>query len=123
MGSVVALALTLLTVLGTGCAAPQRSGGERTAYLSMATVSGGLVGAIGSVTTCLFLRYGLSHPRGGRDSMDNVCLATGAILGGGAALYGSLETDDRPEASHWVVISLGTITAVAAVVNRLTSDD
>ncbi len=98
----------LMLMLGVGCAAPQRSGGERTAFISMATASGALVGTIGGVGGCHFLFYGLAHNRSGADARDTACFIAGTLIGGAAALYGSLESEAEPDAAQWAVVSLGS---------------
>src|SRR5262245_16074764 len=100
--------LCVLLVFAIGCAAPQRAGGERAAYLSMATASGGFVGALGGVVGCDLARYGLSHAPPGTDRVDYACLIGGTVVAGGAALYGSSQSDTEPDRAHWVVVSLGS---------------
>lgn len=102
-----------------GCAAPQRSGGERTTYLAMATASGAFAAGIGSVAVCHFARYGLSHGPQTTDAKDRACLLGGALLGGAAALYGSIESEEEPYLAQWIVISLGTAASAVAVTRWL----
>lgn len=110
------LSLLLLMVLGVGCVAPQSPGAERTAYLSMATASGAVGGAVGIGLTCSVARYGLAHkPPSGVDATDKVCMISGAVVGAAASFYGSSESEDEPGLEHWAVVSLGAAAAAAIV--------
>lgn len=105
-----------LMVLGVGCAAPQRAGGERTAFLAMATTSGSLAGGLGVGLSCSLLRYGLKHkPPKGIDATDAACILAGAVAGAGASYYASSESEESPGFEHWATVSIGSAAAVAII--------
>lgn len=81
----------------------------------MATASGGFAGGLGTMLGCHFVRYGLSHGVPDADAKDWACLAGGALLGGGGALYGSLESESEPDLAQWVTVSLGTAVLTVAL--------
>ena len=110
--------LPLLLVVA--CAAPQQAGGERTAYLAMATASGGTLGAIGGGIGCHLVRYGISHGPSTTDGKDQACVAVGALVGGAASLYGSIASEAEADGARWVGVSLGTAAFAVIVVHWVT---
>lgn len=113
------LVVALSALLVGGCAAPQQPGVVRTTYVTMATTSGAVTGALGTSVICYGARFGLSPARTDPDTTAAICALGGAVAGGAIALYGSLESETTPDAAQWGVVSLGTATAIAAVVGWL----
>ncbi|HEY0988455.1 MAG TPA: hypothetical protein VGD80_15430 [Kofleriaceae bacterium] len=119
--------LLVALVLHAGCFAPQRSGGARTAYLTMATGDAALVGGLGGLLGCSFLTGEIWEHGGKASNVATVCGLGGMVAGGGGALYGSLNSDDEPDTATWVVVSLPAaiagvslvIGSVAWIVDRL----
>jgi hypothetical protein len=89
----------------------------------MATFDGAVAGAIGGITLCHLVFYGMSHgPK--KSGLRDGCMYIGAAGGGAGALYGSLQAEDRPDKATWIAVStLAVIGVLGVLVNIASRND
>jgi hypothetical protein len=98
--------LSLAMLAAGACAAPQQPGAARIGYATMATVDGATLGAIGGLAACALLQNGFSHGHGGTSKLVTACTGVGAVVGGAATLYGTLESETEPRIEHWLMVPI-----------------